>query len=475
MANHLMSRERGSPPCPGPIVMRRVSELRGSPRNARTHSKKQIGQLSNSILKFGFVSPVVIDGKGRVVAGHGRLAAARQLGLSQVPTLSLAHLSEEAVRAYALADNRIAEEAGWDRKLLAVELGELSLLLPEIDLTLDITGFEPAEVDGLLLDLGGDKPDPADLVPAAQTTAISQAGDLFYLGDHRLLVDDARHQLSYTRLMAGTLAATAILDPPYNVRVNGHVGGRGRIKHREFVCASGEMSVEAFTAFLTESLGHCAAHSRAGAIHYVFMDWRHMGELLQAGQVVYSELKNLCVWTKGNAGQGAFYRSQHELVFVFKHGTEPHLNTFELGQHGRNRSNVWPYAGVNSFRRGRLDELKVHPTVKPLALIADAIRDCSRRGDIVLDAFAGSGTTILAAERLGRRAFCLELDPVYADVAIRRWQTYTGRDAVLEETGETFDDLVRSRHGAPGITDAPPRGSAKPSTEVATSNLRGRR
>ena len=205
------------------------------------------------------------------------------------------------------------------------------------------------------------------------------------------------------------------------------------------------MSAEEFTAFLTESLGLCADHSADGAIHFVFMDWRHMAELLAAGEAVYSELKNLCVWTKSNAGQGSFYRSQHELVFVFKHGTAPHLNTFELGQHGRNRSNVWPYAGVNSFRAGRLDELKLHPTVKPVALVVDAMRDCSRRGDIVLDAFAGSGTTILAAERIGRRAFCLELDPLYADVSIRRWQAYTKRDAILEGTGETFEELAAAR------------------------------
>ena len=245
--------------------------------------------------------------------------------------------------------------------------------------------------------------------------------------------------------MRGEQARMAVLDVPYNVRIAGHVGGRGRIKHREFICASGEMSPEAFTAFLVESLGLCASSSVDGAIHFVFMDWRHMEELLAAGRAVYTELKNLCVWSKSNAGQGSFYRSQHELVFVFKHGTAPHVNTFELGQYGRTRTNVWHYAGVNSFRAGRLDELKLHPTVKPVALLVDALRDCSRRGDVVLDAFAGSGTTIVAAEQIGRRAYCLELDPAYADVSIRRWQTITKRDAILEATGQTFEELSALR------------------------------
>jgi len=435
--------EAGSSPCQ--IEWVRAAELVPSHRNARTHSKKQIRQIADSIREFGFINPIVVDRHRRVVAGHGRLEAARLLGLEEVPTISVAHLSEAAVRAYALADNRLPEKAGWSRELLAIELKELTVLLPEIELELDITGFEAAEVDAVLVDLGDEKPDPADEVPAAAGSAVARVGDLFCLGPHRLLVGDARRLDSYERLMRGERAAMAVLDPPFNVRVQGHVGGRGRIRHREFVCASGEMSAAEFKAFLTESLGLCADHSAEGSIHFVFMDWRHMAELLAAGEAVYSELKNLCVWTKSNAGQGSFYRSQHELVFVFKRGAAPHLNTFELGQHGRNRSNVWPYAGVNSFRAGRLDELKLHPTVKPVALVADAIRDCSRRGDIVLDAFAGSGTTIMAAERIGRRAFCLELDPLYADVSIRRWQAYTKRDAILKATSETFEDLAVAR------------------------------
>ena len=268
---------------PDQIEWVRAAELVPSHRNARTHSKKQIRQIANSIREFGFITPIVIDRHRRLVAGHGRLEAARLLGLTEVPTLSVAHLSEAAVRAYALADNRLAEKAGWSRELLAIELKELTVLLPEIGLELDSTGFEAAEVDALLLDLGDEKPDPADDVPATAASAVARVGDLFCLGPHRLLVGDARRLGSYERLMRGERAALGVLDPPFNVKIQGHVGGRGRIRHREFVCASGEMSAEEFTAFLTESLGLCADHSADGAIHFVFMDWRHMAELLAAG------------------------------------------------------------------------------------------------------------------------------------------------------------------------------------------------
>lgn len=236
-------------------------------------------------------------------------------------------------------------------------------------------------------------------------------------------------------------------DPPYNVRI-ASVQGQGKIKHREFASASGEMSSEEFAAFLGRAMSIAAQYSRGGSIHYVCMDWRHLGEALAAGKEVYTELKNLVVWTKTNAGQGSFYRSQHELILVFKNGVGPHQNNIELGRHGRSRSNVWTYAGVNTFRAGRMDELSIHPTVKPVGLVADAMRDCSRRGDIILDPFMGSGTTILAAERVGRRGYGLEIDPLYVDAAIRRWQDFTKRDAVLKATGQTFDEVVAARSTA---------------------------
>jgi hypothetical protein len=431
---------------PWQIEMFRIGQIKLAERKARTHPRKQIQMLAESIRRFGAINPVIIDAQGRLVAGHARHEAAKLLGLTRIPAIRLSHLSPAELRAYALADNKLAEKAGWDRPLLAIEIEQLSQELPEIGLDIGITGFEPFEIDALLGELGGEARDPADVVVEPRKgSGVARTGDLFVLGEHRLLVGDARERKDFHRLLKGSTARMAILDPPYNVKVQGHVGGRGRTKHREFMCASGEMTPGKFTHFLRQTLTLCSAHSADGSIHFVFIDWRHVGELITAGKAAYDELKNICVWTKTTPGQGTFYRSQHELVFVFKHGQAPHLNNFELGQHGRTRSNVWHYTGVNTFRAGRMDELRMHPTVKPVALVADAMRDCSRRGDIVLDAFAGSGTTIMAADQIGRRAFCMEIDPTYVDVAIERWQRFTRRDAVLEATGETFDDLTSGR------------------------------
>jgi DNA modification methylase len=414
-----------------------IGNLRPNPRNARTHSKKQIRQLANSIEQFGWTYPIIVDENNGIVGGHARYAAAQSLGYREVPIIVVSGLSDAEKRALALADNKIAANAGWDRKLLAEELGELVTLLPEFDLDLDITGFEPAEVDDLLADLVDPEVDPADKVPAPQDRAVSRPGDLWQLGPHRLLCGDAQSAAAYLNLMGGVVAAMVFTDPPYNLPIKS-VQGRGRIKHREFVQGSGEMAPPQFTDFLRRSLTLAAEHSADGAIHFICVDWRHVGDLLMVGGAVYSELKNIVAWVKVNGGQGSFYRSQHELICVFKNGEGPHQNNVELGRHGRNRSNVWSYPGVNSFRAGRMDDLSIHPTVKPVALIADAMRDCSRRGDIVLDPFMGSGTTVMAAERVGRRAYGLELDPLYVDTAVRRWQAYTGKDAILESTGQTF-------------------------------------
>lgn len=426
------------------IEMLPPGQLKASARNARTHSKKQIRQIARSIERFGFTNPVLIDEGDQIIAGHGRVAAALQLGLRQVPVLRLSHLSALDKRAYVLADNRLAEKAGWDREVLALELGELCELLTD---EINVTGFETGEIDLLLSDLD-DAPDPADGVPAASSAVlVTRTGDLWQLGPHRLICGDARHREVYARLMAGQRAEMVFTDPPYNVPIDGHVLGRGA-RHREFAFASGEMSSAEFTAFLTQALRPAAAHSVEGSIHYVCMDWRHVAELIAAGTSVYTELKNICVWVKTNAGQGSFYRSQHEFVAVFKNGSAPHLNTFELGQHGRTRTNVWTYAGVNTFRAGRRDELAMHPTVKPVALVADAMKDCSRRKGLVLDPFMGSGTTMMAGEKVGGRVFGIECDPAYVDVAIRRWQAFTGKDAVLDATGHTFEEVAAARAGA---------------------------
>jgi DNA modification methylase len=423
------------------ITYRAVADLKPYARNARTHSRKQVRQIAAAIKEFGFTNPVLIDESDQIIAGHGRVAAAKLLGLAEVPTLQLSHLSPTQKRAYILADNRLAEKAGWDKEILAVELQGLL----DDGFEVILTGFEVPEVDVVLDRAAEAKADRHrdDEIPAAGP-AVSRSGDLWQLGNHRLFCGNALNAGSYLTLLGGAKASLAITDPPYNVAINGHVGGKGQIQHRDFEMGCGEMTSPAFTAFLTNVFQHLAASSVDGSIHYAFMDWRHMGEMLQAGHAVYSELKNLCVWNKTNGGMGSFYRSKHELVFVWKSGTGAHLNNFELGQHGRNRTNVWDYAGVNSFRSERMDELQMHPTVKPVALVADAMRDCSKQRDIVLDPFCGSGTILIAAERTGRKARALEIDPVYVDVAIRRWEALTGKNATLA-TGETFEETTEQR------------------------------
>lgn len=417
--------------------------LKPHPRNVRTHSKKQIRQIADSIGAYGFTVPVLVDEKLVLLAGHGRLEAAKLLGLKKIPTIVLEGLSEAKKRSLLLADNKIAENAGWDRKKLALELPELSELLIEEGLEISITGFLPVEVDQIATDFEEKVKDPADEVRNDWLShpPVSKPRDLWQLGSHRLLCGDARLDPDLDRLLGHERAAMAFLDPPYNVKI-GNVVGRGRTKHNEFAMASGEMLSTEFVAFLERVLGNAARHSCDGGVHYVCIDWRHVGDLIDAGETSYDKMLNLIVWDKGAGGQGSFYRSQHELVGVFRVGESSHLNNIELGRHGRSRSNVWHYAGANSFRAGRMEDLRLHPTVKPVALVADAIKDCTKRGDLVLDTFCGSGTSILAAERVGRRACALEIEPRYVDVAIRRWQSFTRRDAIHIETGVTFEELA---------------------------------
>lgn len=422
------------------IELRPVDGLRPYSGNARTHSKKQIGQIASSIERFGFTNPVLISDDGEIIAGHGRVLAAKSLGIGAVPTLKLSHLSAEERRAYVIADNKLALNAGWDNEILAIELQALI----DIEFDLSLTGFSLAEID-FSLDRAREgstsTPDGADDIPERRDVAVSRSGDLWLLGRHRLLCGDARREADVARLVSDRHADLIFTDPPYNVAIDGNVGGLGSVKHREFAFASGEMSASEFTAFLTETLGHAARVAKDGAIAYVCMDWRHMREMLDAGEAVFTELKNLCVWNKTNGGMGSFYRSKHELVFVFKVGTTLHTNSFELGQTGRYRTNVWDYAGISSIGANRQAELAMHPTVKPTALVADAMRDCSRRGETVLDIFAGSGTTAIAAEVCGRSALLLEYDPLYCDTIVRRWETFTGKRATLEASHETFEQV----------------------------------
>jgi DNA modification methylase len=405
-----------------------VASLRPSSKNARTHSRKQIRQIADSIRRFGFTSPVLIDGEDQILAGHGRVAAAQTLGMTEVPCLRIETMTPDEKRAYVLADNKLALNAGWDEEILAEELK--GLLALDLDFDIGITGFSIPEIDSLVEGLEPEEPgDPDDdVLPDDDGPSRSRLGDLWQLGPHRLICGSALDADTVAALMEGERAQMVFTDPPYNVPIQGHVGGSGAIRHREFAMASGEMNSAEFTAFLRSAFQNLVRWSSDGSIHFVCMDWRHMPEILTAGEGVYSELKNLVVWVKDNGGMGTFYRSRHELVFAFKNGLAPHINSFELGQHGRYRTNVWQYKGVNTLRAGRMDELALHPTVKPVQLIADAIKDVSQRGAIVLDLFGGSGSTLIAAHKTGRRAFLCELDPVYCDRIIRRWEAYAKDD-----------------------------------------------
>jgi DNA modification methylase len=434
------------------IQYRRIDTLQPDPANPRLHSKKQIRQIAESIRVFGFNVPILIDRHGKIIAGHGRLLAARELGMTEVPTICLDHLTPAQIRAFTIADNKLTENASWDDRLLAEQLRDLSL--SGLDFSVEITGFEMGDIDlriASLEDTPAEQADLADILPeVAAGPPVSKMGDLWLLGRHRVLCGSALDAGAFTALMGEERATMVFSDPPYNVPIDGHAGGLGAIHHRPFVMASGEMNKAEFTAFLGQACRNHAAFSAAGSLHYVFTDWRHLEELLAAGREVYGELKNLCVWVKDNAGMGSLYRSQHELVLVFKQRGGAHRNNVQLGQFGRNRSNVWRYPGANSFARcgaeGNL--LALHPTVKPVALVADAILDCTERGDIVLDAFLGSGTTVIAAERTGRLCRALELDPVYIDTAIRRWQVLTGEKAHKASNGCRFDDLADEAEAA---------------------------
>jgi DNA modification methylase len=417
--------------------------LRPYPKNARTHSKKQVRQIADSIDRFGFTNPVLLDNQNTILAGHGRVEAAKLLGMAEVPCVRIETMTAEEKRAYVIADNKLALNAGWDDEVLAEELK--GLLASDLDFDIGLTGFTIAEIDGLVEGLTPEEPgDPDDdILPVDPGPERCRPGDVWQLGPHRLICGNALDAATVAALMGGEKAQMIFADPPYNVPIQGHVGGSGAVKHREVAMAAGEMSKAEFTAFLTTSFRNLADASIDGSIHFICMDWRHMDEVLRAGEAVYSELKNLIVWAKDNGGMGTFYRSRHELIFAFKNGAAPHTNSFELGQHGRYRTNVWQYKGVNTLKAGRMDELALHPTVKPVQMIADAIKDCSGRGDIVLDLFGGSGSTLIAAHKTGRRGFLCELDPVYCDRIIRRYELFAKDDAELVACGIEFNSAFR--------------------------------
>lgn len=421
-------------------IVKRTS-LKPNPANARTHSTSHIEQVARSIDRFDFVEPIVADEEGNIVAGHGRWFAAGVRGIEEVPVIRKRFMSEADRRAYALASNRLAELSEWDEELLAAELE----FLFEQDYDLGVTGFEVSDLDFTVVEKADDQEPPIELPGGGE--AVSRLGDLWHIGPHRLYCGNARDAVSYEALLAGELAALIFGDPPYNVTIGRNVSGLGGKTHAEFLEASGEMSTPEFTAFLRAVFRNCVRFSRDGSIHYHCMDWRHTREMLDAADGVYSSFKQLAVWTKSNAGMGAFYRSQHELVFIFKSGTDRHVNNFGLGEKGRHRSNVWAYAGVNTFRKGRDQDLEDHPTVKPLAMVVDALLDCSNRGDLILDPFSGAGTTLVAAHRTKRRGAAIELDPIYVDTSLRRLAAASGLTPRLAD-GRTWDQVFVERGAA---------------------------
>lgn len=420
------------------IEYRAISELKPYAGNARKHPQSQIRKLAQSLRKFGWTNPLLIDGNDIVLCGHGRLEAAELIGEKRVPVIALEHLSEADRRAYILVDNRLAEEAQWSRKALQTELSGLA----ELGYDLEMTGFDSLEIDTLLSMEDELIDDERVELPHETSRPIARVGDLWQIGSHRLYVGDARDPAAYEKLLAGERAELVVTDPPYGCVIENNVSGGGRVKHNNFVMGAGETSLNEFAMTLLRPAFKCIAdHTKSGAIAFVFIDWRGAPYLYDAAKGVFHEAKNLIVWAKTNGGQGAFYRSAHELIYAFKISPGRHINNFGLS--GRYRTNVWSYPGANTFRAGRMEDLADHPTVKPRKMIADAILDCSRRGGVVLDPFAGSGTTLCAAEVTGRVGRGIELAPLYADVIIRRVSETCKCEAMLD--GRSFGEIATER------------------------------
>lgn len=438
--------------CDLTVVYTPLDTLTEYPNNPRQHDTKQLIKIQNSIEKFGFINPILVDEHNEIIAGHARLAAARLAHLPQVPVIRLEHLSTAQKKAYRIADNKLAELGTWSIENLQLEFQELEKL--DLDFSLGITGFDMGDID-LILEGKEAKADPkANNIPfIPDNEVVTREGDIWILGEHRIICGNSLQKETLSPLMEDKKADMVFTDPPYNVKINGHVCGAGNVQHKEFKFASGEMTVEEFTQFLKTSFELLCMFSKDGSLHYICMDWRHIKEIMMAAEV-YDQFKNLCVWRKDNAGMGSFYRSQHELIFMFKHGKEPHINNVELGIHGRYRTNVWNYAGVNTPSAENAEKRAMHPTVKPVELIKDAILDASNRGGVVLDTFLGSGSTLIAAEKAGRICYGVELEPKYVDTAIRRYESLgEKRSAVHMGSGKTYQELLAAKRAEGGKHD----------------------
>lgn len=421
------------------LIYKPVGELKENRQNPRVHSEKQLKKLENSLITFGFNIPIVIDKDNVIISGNAVFRAAKQLGHTTVPTVAVEHLTPSQKKAFVIAINRIAEDAEWDNAILKEDF---EFLIQE-NFELELSGFEIPEIDMIIKNTySEDEPedDEADVLPEeSEVPELVKPGDLYQLGKHKMLCGNSLTEAILKVLMDNKKAKMVFADFPYNVKVNGHICESG--KHAEFAMASGEMKEPEFTKFLNSSMINMVNYTTDGSIHFLCMDWRHAKNILDAADGVYSELKNICIWDKGSGGMGSLYRSQHEFIFVFKNGKAPHINNVELGKHGRYRTNVWQYPGVRASNPDSLEDLKLHPTVKNLSMVADAILDCSNPNDIILDTFAGSGTTLLAAEKTKRKAYVVEYEPHYCDVIIYRWEKLTGKKALLLGNYEEAHDV----------------------------------
>jgi DNA modification methylase len=433
-----------------------VSLLKPNPYPTRICSEAQIMKSAGYIETFSQFRPVIINRNNEVLEDDSYPEALKRLGIQKCFVVRVEHHSQARERALSIGLSKIPEHAKWDEKALKVEFEYL--LEADLDFEIEVTGFETVEIDTLLI--GGSASDetlanPDDQVGAVDpdAKAISKPGDLWHLGEHSLLCGNSLEEESFDTLMDGELADMVFADDPYNLKIQDNAAGSGKIKYREFAHASGELSSKGFIDFLTRVFLYLVSFTTDGSIHYHCMDWRHVMEISLAGNAAYTELKNICVWNKSNGGQGSFYRNKYENIYVFKSGTAKHTNNFGLGENGRYRTNVWDYPSLSALGPNRLEQLAMHPTLKPVAMIMDAIRDCSHRGQIILDPFSGAGTTLIAAEKTGRHARCIEIDAVYVDTTIRRWQKLTGEEAIHAKLNRTFEDI--ETNGREDTSNAP--------------------
>ncbi len=434
-----------------------IAQLKVPKNYARKRDAQADAMLEGAMSQYELLVPAIVDRDGCILDGVARIKVAERLGFKKYPIFRVPHLTGTLGKAFSIAVNKIQARAGWDQEQLFANID--AILLEQPHLSVEALGFTVGEVDALRVEVSGvalDEPDPADEIPEL-AAPVTRLGDAWLLGHHRLLCGSSLEPATWEALMAGALGAMMFTDPPFNVPIPGHVSVQGRVKHQNFAIACGELDAEGFIQFLERFIRVATAHLKDGAILQICMDWKHQWELLSAGRRVGLSQQNLCVWNKSNGGMGSLYRSKHELIGIFKYGKSPHRNCIELGKHGRHRTNVWDYAGANSFGPTRMDDLAAHPTVKPVTMVADAICDVSVPGEIVLDAFMGSGTTILAADRVRRIAYGIELEPRYVDCAVRRWQAQTGGEAVLESSGFSFAEVERQRlSGVPDVLSTPP-------------------